>query len=185
MDIIINEENLKNEEIHDFNLKARAILIDESNRILIANYAKVILLPGGSIEKDETIYDGIKRELKEELGIVYEDEELQPIITLYYYQRNYPKRDGTLKNRLVQTHYFLADYKDIADKTQELTESESKGNFKLELVSLQDLEEIIIENKNDNPRNIYFQKELLKVIDIYKNINSEMNIKRLKLNKKY
>lgn len=179
MNIIINEDNLKNEEIHDFNLKARAILIDESNRILIANYAKIILLPGGSIEKGETILEGIKRELKEEIGIVYEDEELEPIITINYYQNNYPKRDGTLKNRLVQTHYFLADYKSTNDKKQDLTESESKGNFKLELVALQDLETIILENENDNPRNIYFQKELLKVIDTYKNISSKSKVKKL------
>jgi len=57
-----------------------------------------------------------------------------------------------------------------------LTESEKEGNFKLELISLDELENVIMENKNDNPRNIYFQKELLEVINFYQSTKQKKKI---------
>ena len=62
MEVIINEANLKNEDINEFSSKARAILIDENNRILIANYGGVILLPGGKVDEGETPREGVARE---------------------------------------------------------------------------------------------------------------------------
>ncbi len=62
---------------------------------------------------------------------------------------------------------------------QSLTESEKTGNFKLELIPLDKLEEIISNNKNNNPRNIYFIKELITVLKYY---NDNPN-KRMILNK--
>ena len=50
---------------------------------------------------------------------------------------------------------------------QSLTESEKTGNFKLELIPLDKLEEIIANNKNNNPRNIYFIKEFITVLKCY------------------
>ena len=62
-----------------------------------------------------------------------------------------------------------------------LTEKEQKGNFRLELVSLEQLENMILSNENDNPRNIYFQKELLTLLDSYKKIKQGICIKKLEL----
>lgn len=72
-------------------------------------------------------------------------------------------------------------YKDIKKNSQKLTEKEQKDNFKLELVSLEELENIIMNNKNDNPRNIYFQKELLIILANYKILNQDASVKILKL----
>ena len=71
MKLIINDDNLRLDEVQEFNSKARAILVDEDNRILIANYGNVVLLPGGKIDDGETIYKAITRELSEELGQDY------------------------------------------------------------------------------------------------------------------
>jgi len=54
MELIINEDNLNNNEVQEFSTKVRAILFDENNRILIANYGNVILLPGGKVDDGET-----------------------------------------------------------------------------------------------------------------------------------
>ena len=168
MELIINEDNMSLNDIEEFNFKARAILVDENNKILIANYGKIILLPGGKVDENEIVYDAITRELREELGQNYTKEELDYMITLNYYQKNYPKRDGTLKSRAVQTYYFVGRYKGVSTIKQNLTEKEQKDNFKLELISLDKLENMILTNKNDNPRNAYFQKELLTVLNFYK-----------------
>lgn len=165
--LIINDENLKIEEIEKFNQKVRAILIDDNNQILVANYGKVILLPGGSIDDNESIFEAIIRELIEETGQNYEREELTYLTCLNYFQKNYPERNGTFKNRLVKTHYFSANFKSIEQSLQKLTNNEKKDNFKLELIPLDSLEKTILENGNDNPRNIYFQKELLTILNFY------------------
>ena len=84
---------------------------------------KVILLPGGSVDRNEYIENAIKRELYEELCINYEEEELDYFTTLKYFQKNYLKRDGTLTNRLIETAFFqnelltiLMTYKDTFSK---------------------------------------------------------------------
>ena len=58
--IIINDENI-NEQFTKKKLKSRAILINSSNEILVANYGGVFLLPGGSI-------DGKKLQMKQYIG---------------------------------------------------------------------------------------------------------------------
>jgi len=181
MELIINEDNLQYSEVQEFSSKVRAILIDENNQMLIANYGNVILLPGGKVDEGETLSEAIIRELSEELGQDYNSGELEFFVTLNYYQKDYPKRDGTFQNRLVQTHYFVGSYKAINKDSRKLTEKEQKGNFRLELVSFDDLENMILKNVNDNPRNIYFQKELLTIMSNYKNIKQNVSVKKLEL----
>ena len=168
MKLIINSHKLKDININEHNIKARAILINDTNELLIGNYGGTYLLPGGSINSNENILNGLIRELKEETGIDYKEEELINLCHLDYYQKNYPKRNGTIKNRLITTHYYIGTYKGISISNQTLSESEQKDNFKLELIPLEKLETIILNNKNNNPRNIYFQKELLTIIEFYK-----------------
>ena len=50
MKFIINEDNLHYNEVNEFSSKVRAILIDDNNQILIANYGNIILLPGGKVD---------------------------------------------------------------------------------------------------------------------------------------
>lgn len=167
MNLVINDENLQINEIDEFNSKVRAILIDEENKALIANYGGVILFPGGSIDDKENINQAIIRELHEETGTTYEETELTFLTQLDFFQRNYTKRNGIKKNRLIKTYYFCGTYKTMDLQVPCLTEKEKKDGFKLELVPLNELEKIILENFNDNPRNAYFQKEMIEITKLY------------------
>lgn len=183
MNLIINNENLEINEIDETNSKVRAILVDEENRVLIANYGGVILFPGGSIDNGENINQAIIRELCEETGTLYEEADLTFLIQLDFFQRNYIKRNGVKKNRLVKTSYFYGTYKSVELISQCLTEKEKKDGFKLQLVSLSELEKMVLENHNDNPRNSYFQREMIEITKLYMNLfESKCVVKRLAKN---
>ena len=166
--ITINENGLLDCQINKRNSKSRAILVD-GNKILIANYGGVILLPGGSIEKGETETQAILRELQEETGITYEICDLRKIMMLKYYQPNYPTRDGETINRLITTYYYFGNFKGIDLGSIQRTEQEKKAGFSLELL---EFDEVLrrLDDTSDNPRKQFFNKEMREVLGIYKEI---------------
>ena len=57
-------------------LKARAIIVDDDNNVILIRYASMYMFPGGSVEQDESADIALIRELEEELGVSYEQDEL-------------------------------------------------------------------------------------------------------------
>lgn len=180
MTLIINDDNLRTQEMQKETSKVRALLIDDKQQILVANYGGVYLLPGGSIDTNESVLDAIIRELQEELGENYNSDELSFLTTIQYYQRNYPTRDNDHLNRLVNTHYFVGPFKGISKSNQIFTKKEQDDNFKLELIPLVEIKSIVLSNTSTNPRNIYFQKELLTILDFYYSKSPEPSSPKVK-----
>lgn len=164
--IIINDENV-NEKFTKKKLKSRAVLVNSSNEILVANYGGVLLLPGGSIDRKETPDETIHRELKEEIGVDMKTEQLKPFVKVRYFQPNYPERNGNTINRLAVTYYYLGHINSISEE-RELTENEKKDGFTVGFYSINQILEMLNSKKGDNPRRLYFDRELQAVIDYYK-----------------
>ena len=161
--IIINENDIKTKDIEAVSSKVRSILV-EDDKILVANYGGVYLLPGGSIEKDETKEQAILRELKEETGMKYSLKELDGLFTLKYYQKEYPVRHDEFKNRLSVTHFYLGNYKGINSYNLNRTSKEIRDGFNLRLVRINDIDSLIKEiPSNNNPRKPFFDRELEEV----------------------
>ncbi len=175
MEIIINEKNISEETINERKEKVRAIIITKDNKILVANYGGVLLLPGGKVDFNESLDEAILRELNEEIGIDYTNEEVKQLLSLIFYQENYSTRDGYFCNRKITTYYYLAPYKGIIETKQKLTESEKKGDFNLELLSLDELKNRLIKINLNNPRSIFFMRELNTVISEYLSITKNIN----------
>jgi 8-oxo-dGTP pyrophosphatase MutT (NUDIX family) len=57
-------------------LGVRAVVIDPAGRVLLVrhSYAPGWILPGGGVERGETAFDAVRREVHEEAGIVIEGE---------------------------------------------------------------------------------------------------------------
>ena len=166
MSLLINDDNLDISEVQEFSTKIRALILAD-NQILIANYGNVLLLPGGSIDENETVIEALIRELQEEIGQQYTPEELTPLTTLDFFQKDYPKRDGTTQNRLVRTYYYIGKFKKISPFKQQLTEKETRDNFHLNFIPIDELEQLIQNNDNTNPRNKYFKQELLTILHFF------------------
>lgn len=160
--IIINDTNLHDDRIDKYNSKVRALLLS-GNKILISHYGGVVLLPGGSVDKGETYEDAIIRELKEETGIVYEPKSLNELLLLRYYQPSYPTRGDEVINRLIETRFYLGEYRGIDLASINRTSNEVKDNFHLELVELDEFISLISE-ASDNPRKKYFDRENQEVL---------------------
>ena len=164
--IIINDENI-DEQITKKKLKSRAVLVNSSNEILVANYGGVFLLPGGSIDGKETPDETIHRELREELGVDMKSEQLKPFVKVRYFQPNYPERNGNTINRLAVTYYYLGHINNISNE-RDLTENEKKDGFTVEFYSINQIQGMLNSKKGNNPRRLYFDRELQAVIDYYK-----------------
>lgn len=164
--IIINDNNLQDNDVSKFRNKVRAILV-KGDKILVSNYGGVFLLPGGSIDDGETPDEAIIRELKEEIGIDYDINELEKILILKYYQPNYQTRHNEKINRMVTIQYFIGNYNGVnLDKTNR-TEKEIKGSFCLQLMTIDELMQSL--NKtSDNPRKEYFDREIKEVVKVIK-----------------
>lgn len=162
--IIINDENLRDEDIQKFGSKVRAVLLS-GNKILVSHYGGVILLPGGSVDKGETPTNAIIRELSEETGILYDKDKLTEFLTLKYYQANYPTRSNEVVNRLMETKFYFGTYTGIDLNNVHRTEKEIKDSFHLELMDL-DVFNSLLNTESDNLRKKYFDRENKEVVRV-------------------
>ena len=107
--LIRNKDNLLNSDIDEEIIRARALIINNKNEILLGYMGNMYQFPGGHMEKNETINDTLIREIKEETGIILDEKEYKPFIEIDYYEKNYRK---SKKNYLIKFYYFLINYND-------------------------------------------------------------------------
>ena len=80
--IIFNDSNLQPEEIERVATKVRGIVINKDGKALVARYAGLYMLPGGSIEEGEDTKEALKREIEEESGIEIDSNDAAPFLKI-------------------------------------------------------------------------------------------------------
>ena len=158
MIITLNTNTLNKREVDVRKAKVRAFLTI-NDKVLVAHYDDVILLPGGSVKEGESHHDAIIRELKEELGINYTPEELKPKDVIIQYQPEYITRRNEKCTREVVTVIYEGKFKGIDLENTNRTPEELEDHFYLELLSPERLSEILKE-ETENPRKKYFNEEI-------------------------
>ena len=74
--LVINKNNLELKDINEFVYRPRAIIINSNNEILLGFCNNTYQFPGGFLEDNETLIEGLKREILEETGILLNDKEI-------------------------------------------------------------------------------------------------------------
>ena len=129
-ELVYNHNNLRDSDINIFSRRAKAIIKNSKNQILLACVNGNYHLPGGHLEGRESYEECLERELKEEVGVNLRLKLDEPILTIVYYNKDYPEVGINSKS--------IAKYFEVKEKVVpnyydiHLTDEEKKGNFKLE-----------------------------------------------------
>ena len=147
---IFNKDNLMDNEIEDIVTRVKIFLINDENKIIIANCAGCYQLPGGHVEEGENLISTVKREIQEETGINLDNNEIpNPFFEVRHYTKNHPKNG---KNRLSKIIYYLVHSNKKTDINKiHLTEHEKENNFQINLIPLNEFESTlqnVINNSN-------------------------------------
>lgn len=127
--VIHNEDNLTLNDANKVTLRAKLIVENNNDEILICHMGVKYFLIGGHIDNDESDEQCLTREVAEESGVTLDFSNILPIASSNYINNDYPKNgDITYTN----TNYYAIKYDLVPNiEMQNLTEEEKKENFKL------------------------------------------------------
>ena len=167
-EILYNYDYLNKEDIDNVVKRAKILIVNSSNEILLGYSHNSYQVIGGHLEDDESYDECIVREVREEAGIELNYEERKPFLVIRYYCKDYPK-EGINSEYIINYYVVNSDIKPDISKIN-LTEHEKEGEFELRYIHIDNiLEELnnnleITPNKNIVLDTIESVKEYLKQI---------------------
>ena len=130
--IIYNSDYLEEKDINKTISRAKVLLYNSKDEILLAYSHKNYFLVGGHLEDNETFVDCIKREVLEEVGIELEIGEVKPYYVIEYLCKDYPEvGDNT---RFVIKYFSILTDSVVDISKVKLTDSEKDGNFEVRYI---------------------------------------------------
>lgn len=122
--VIHNEDNLTLNDANKVTRRAKLIVENNNDEILICHMGVKYFLIGGHIDNDESDEECLVREVAEESGVTLDFSNILPIASSNYINKDYPKNgDITYTN----TNYYAIKYDLVPNiELQNLTEEEKK-----------------------------------------------------------
>ena len=145
--IVYNEDDLERKDINKIVRRAKVLIVNSKDELLLAYSHKNYFLVGGHVEGNESYDDCIVREVREEIGIELEkDEERKPYFVVEYLCKDYPKvGDNTnyIANYYVVCSDIVPDLENVL-----LTEHEKDGDFEVKYIPKSEVMDILNESLN-------------------------------------
>ena len=163
--IIINTDGLKENEIEETATRAKALMINSKNEILLGYGFKIYQFIGGHVLDDESITEALLREIEEETGITIEENDLKPFMKITHYNKNY-RNSGKNRENIIYYYYLKTDEK-VNLKKINYDEWEKKGKFKVKKVKIANVEKLLLKSIHKNEMNKIIVEEMLEVLKEY------------------
>ena len=165
-EIFINHDNLTEEDIEEVVTRVKGLIINDKDEIMLGYAHGTYQFPGGHIEDEEELIDGLIREIKEETGIIIKDKTLKPFEKITYYSKNYR---NTGINRQNNIYYYIIHTNETYNKDNtSLDEWEKVGDYTIKSFPLNNVEKILLNSILDNPINKTIVEEMQEVLNEYK-----------------
>ena len=168
-EIIYNKENLTEKDIDETVIRVKALIVNSKNEILLGYAHKTYQFPGGHLEENEDLEEGLKREVKEETGIEINKDNLTPFEKIIYYTSNYRNTGLNRKNEIY--YYIVKTDEQVNINNMNLDDWEKEGNYTIKKVPLNNVEQVLKNSIPDNPINSIIVEEMLEVLNEYKKNN--------------
>lgn len=144
--IIYNDDYLEEKDINKTVGRAKAIIINSKDELLLASTNNNYYLVGGHVEDNESDEVCLHREILEETGIDLEIKDIRPFFVVEYLCKDYPNV-GDNTNYVANYYVVKCDEKPNLENI-ELTEGEKEGNFKLDYIHKDDVINVLEESLN-------------------------------------
>ena len=169
-EILYNNDSLTKEEINNKVERAKIVIVNSNNEVLLGFSKNEYQIIGGHLEEGESYDEGLIREVKEETGIELPYEKRKPFIIIRYYTRDYPT-EGQNTEFIAKYFAIKTDLKPNISKMS-LDQEEQKNNFEFRYIKLDKaIEEL--ENSIDKANNPLVVRDTIEVLKEY--LNNEDN----------
>jgi len=163
-EIIINDNQLKNEDIENTVVRVKGLILNSKGKILLAHNNNTYQFPGGHVEDNESMDECIIREIKDETGISLEVTE-EPFLCIKTYDDDY---FGTGKNVLNCIYYyrFFTEEEPNFEETH-YDELELATEFNLFYLNFQHLGEFLNTHITSDKMDPKIAREMIHVVQEY------------------
>lgn len=165
--IILNDKNLVPDSSWLNFRKVRAIIENKEGKIVISKEGGVYIFPGGKCDGDEKEEVAIKREIKEETGIILTDEMLEKVLEIEaFYDDFWDYRSKTFKPRhMLTTYFYIKTNKKINVDNMGLTTGEIEKGFEIFTTGKNNLYKLLKEDHSLIRNGKFFDEENKAVLE--------------------
>ncbi len=144
IEIINNKSNITDVDVTETVIRVKALIINSVGSILLGHSHCEYQFPGGHVESHEDLLLALKRELKEETGLWYDESNFKMIGKLVSYYKDLPSIG---KNRKIIIYYYEVRDDRIPNLSEtNYTLEELDGKYTLRYVPMAIVKEVIKDN---------------------------------------
>ena len=134
-------QNINNLKYDSYVRKARVLIKDKEDKIVLVKIEGTYVLPGGTVEDGEDTKVAALRELEEEVGLYINDCEF--LTTITHYHENFPcLKTNEIGRRINKIDYYYADLDEENLKESHPTDFEKTHDIKVLRVTSEELNEL-------------------------------------------
>lgn len=169
--IIINDNDLKLEDIDYEVIRVKGMVINSKNELVMVENNNTYQLPGGHNVTGEALEDTLAREIKEELGIKV-DIDQGPFMMITTYDNNYMDMGSKVCNKI----YYYIVRTDLEPDLNNLSLDalEKETEFNIFKVNVGELNSFLNNAIEDGKIDACIGREMLLVSDEFKNIGGNI-----------